>query len=367
MFKYFLIKQVKITMFRKIIIVFVSIFFAVFSLAGIQKTDDLSMYTADVTVKDRSSSQWKLGVKEALRRVLVKVSGNASVNTLDDVAKITDGDHLAVQQFSYENMTSVGAGSIHNDELVLKVSFDIPSVNSILQNTGQAIWDTARPQTIIWFVKDKDGKSSFLTDQDEEGRFFLDIAKSRGIQVLFPLQDLQYNALLDVDFSSQDLLEKIRSISSKYGVEQILLGKRVSGSDETYWKLVSGDAEYVWTNSEKDTKMAVGEAVYHVVDGMVARNSFFQDKSMEVSSVMSVDDIDSLEAYQDLVGFLNKCPVVSGFHVESVSSKKVFLVVAAKGGSDAVVDYFNKSKSIGIISDPAAYDEAEIACKWLGK
>ena len=360
-------KKVMIFMLRKIVIVFASLLFTVASVADTQKTDVLGLYAADVAVKDRSDAQWQLGVKSALRKVLVKVSGNASVNTLNDIIRIADANHLAVQQFSYENILPDDASANPKNKIILKVNFDIDMINNILQQTGQAIWDTARPQTIIWFITDKDGKNAFLTDQDAESEFFFSIANARGIKVLLPLHDLQYNTLLDFDFSSQELLKNIRGISSKYPVEQILLGKKSVNSDEIYWKLITSDAEYVWTDTEKDLKRAVDSAVYHVVDGMVARNSFFQDKSMEASAVMSVDNIDSLETYQSLVGFLNRCPVVSSFHVDSVAKNKVFLVVAAKGGGEALVDYFSKNKLMKLVSDPGAYDDVEMAYEWLDK
>jgi hypothetical protein len=320
-------------------------------------------YSADVAVPDKSSVVWHDAVADALRAVLVKVSGNSAINTLRPVDALGDAvDHM-VQQFSYKNQVDLQG----NKQLMLQVNFDIEMVDGVLERLEQPIWSGKRPRTLVWFMVSKEGKNLFLTDAEPESTWFIDNAKTRGVQVLFPTHDLAYNTVLDMPIEAPEMLAQLRAFSHAYPHEQLLIGQQLPGEDEVTWKLIVGEEEYLWTDQAADLPSAIQNGIYHMVDDMVAHHAVFQEKSMEGVVHMAVSRVHTLSAYQQLLESLRHNPVVSRFHLSSIAQDVVTVEVVAKGDVDALSDALARQNTLRMVTDPAAYDQVELAYQWVEK
>ena len=320
-------------------------------------------YSADVVVQDKSSAAWHDAVAEALRAVLVKVSGNSAVNALGSGDESGVELDQVVQQFSYKNQVDIQ----ENKQLMLQVNFDIDMVNERLAHLGQPIWSGKRPRTLIWFMVAKEGKNLFLTDAEPESRWFIESAKTRGVQVLFPMHDLVYNTVLDMPIEAPEMLAKLQNFSHAYPFDQLLIGQQLPGEEVITWKLVVGEEEYLWTDQEIDLHNAVQKGVNHMVDDMVAHHTVFQEKSMEGAVRMTVSGVRTLLVYQQFMEALRHNPVVSRFNLASIAKDVVTVDITAKGGVDALSDALARQADLRMVTDPAAYDQVELAYQWVEK
>ena len=319
-----------------------------------------SLYAAKVAVSDRSDSEWHKGVAEALKAVLVKVSGNAGINTLPKVNEQATEDNEIVEQFSYGDI---------DGNLYLNVSFDLERVNNILTSSGQLIWGGDRASTLVWFVNDKGGNTIFITDQDRNSKIFKDVATQWGIEVYLPLNDLAYSELLQMDINTPSFNALLRKLSTKYGVDQVLFGEKdPQNSNLFYWKLIANDSEYSWSYEGKDFDDSVRSALGHLVQDMVARSAVYLESSLESNIRFGVNNVTCLESYQHLVNFLKSSPVVSKFSVSKVEKDVVIFDLSAKGGALALGDFLQRNESI-ITSDndPDSYSDLDMVYKWIDK
>lgn len=319
-----------------------------------------SLYSAKIVVEDRSDAEWRRGVADALERVLIKVSGNPGINTLPKVNDLVASNDEMVQQFSYFN---------NNGSLTLSVNFDIEKVDSILKKSGQLIWGANRPTTLVWFVNDSGSNGLFITSQDKDARVFKDFGASRGVELYFPVNDLSYSELAQIDIDSDKSSKMLKEISKKYRVDQILFGKRDIGADGGYsWKLIAQDADYSWHYENQEFEDVVKSALDHLVHDMVANSAVYQEESLEEQLKLGVSNIRSLNNYQALLNYFNKSPVVGSISVAKVENDLVVLDIAAKGGGIALSSYIqNNSGLILPINDPNAYDGLDMVYKWVSR
>lgn len=325
--------------------------------------DMAPLYRAEVVVQDKSNVAWHAAVAEALRGVLVKVSGDSTVNTLPAVDETYAALDRIVQQFSYKNQFDEQG----NNQLMLQVNFDIDMVNDILARLEQPIWTGKRPRTLVWFLVNKEGKNLFLTDAEPESTWFIDSGKKRGIQVFFPTHDLAYNTVLDMPIEAPEMLTQLHTFSRIYPHEQLLIGQYSAAEETITWKLVIGEEEYLWTDQTADLEHGVQKGIDHITDDMVAHHAVFQEKLMESLVHMTVRGVRTLSVYQQFTDFLRHNPVVSHLNRVSIAKDTVTIEVMAKGGVDALAEALARQADLRMITDPAAYDEVELAYQWVGK
>ncbi|MEE3003810.1 MAG: DUF2066 domain-containing protein [Pseudomonadota bacterium] len=333
-----------------------------YSAQSIGKKYD-GLYVSSVIVKNKTDQEWRRAVKDAFDEVLVKVSGNPGVNTLSSIKDEMLTHKQIVQQFSYEN----AAGKDGESVLSLKVNFDIEMVNDILKKSGQMIWGDIRPETMVWFLNDSDSSNVVITDQDDESRIFKDVATKWGVNLYFPITDIKYNSLANLDIDSNDVTRLVKEFSARYNVEQILIGQHDRRfSDKFNWKLVTVDDEYSWSYDNTSFNESISNAIGHMVKDMVSRNAVFQEDYLESVTTVSFSNVSSLSSYQSLLNFLKSSPIVSEFYVDKVQDNYVSFSIISKGGSVALSDYFQKNKNkFALIADPDAYETVEMAYSWL--
>lgn len=330
--------------------------FGVISTAKAYAVD--SLYSEKILVENRSDAEWRRGVNQALESVLIKVSGNPGINTLPKVNDLVASNDEMVQQFSY-------SGS--NDSLTLSVHFDIEKVDSILKKSGQSIWGANRPTTLVWFVNERGSNGLFITSQDKDADIFKEFGASRGVELYFPINDLSYSELTQIDINSDKSSEMLKDFSKKYRVDQILFGKRDSDDDSSYsWKLIAGDADYSWRYENQDFEGGVKSALDHLVHDMVANSAVYQEESLEEELKFGVSNIKSLNSYQALLNYLNKSPVVGSISVAKVENDLVVLDISAKGGMIALSSYIQNNSGLFLpVNDPNAYDDIDMVYKWI--
>ena len=300
------------------------------------------------------------GVEQALQDVLVKVSGNKFINTLQPVQAITRAPDSMVQQFTYDDLNT----DVQN--LGLTVQFDSDMVDHVLQETGQSIWAGKRAQTLVLFVYNYADGGNLLSAEDVAASYFKAAADRRGVTLLFPISDIANNVLLNPSVDSDVVNDYLQKLAKQYHVQQVLFGREVSLDTRFEWQLYAQDDQYAWQGNADDQRLAISQAVDHVVDDMVSRAAVFQGENMQSVLHVSVDHIHDLQAYKSLLKLCKNASVIAHFSVAEVLADKVILNVTAKGGSVALSAFFaENSPSLKAVTDPAAYDHVDMAYSWL--
>ena len=175
------------------------------------------LYEAKVAIDDQSLASQRKAMRNALKNVLVKVSGNKSLLEHQLIREKVQKAQDYMRAYQFESV---------DGELMYHAEFDKQRVQKMILDAGFPIWDSRRPDSLLWLaIETPDIKQRLLLSEFSDSPVLesaREVAKSRGIPVGFPVLDLterQQVTLYDVwgQFSNV-----ITQASSRYGVEYVL-------------------------------------------------------------------------------------------------------------------------------------------------
>ena len=190
-------------------------------------------YSSEQQLHDQSPGQILSASKRALSEVLIRVSGNRELLRNKNIRMALGVSDRYVQQYSF-------AGYIKNDkgEQLQKYlfKFDMESVDSLLQRAGLPIWPIKRPPVLLWYlIEDSLGRRFLSPDEDSEVvEKIISIFKKRGLEIQFPLFDLEDASLVEMS----DILRLDRFSIAKGGMRYdsvTILAGRLSQLSDANW------------------------------------------------------------------------------------------------------------------------------------
>lgn len=287
------------------------------------------LYSARVSVPDRSQSSLDAAAREGLAEVLVKITGSRDVVALPVLERAVRDARDLLQQFSYHAATG-------GDDLVLELRFSSETVRSLVIEAGAPLWTANRPQVLVWLViegpggRELVGAETFPQTVAELRRAF----ERRGLPLLMPILDLQDVVALSPGEAWRQELATIMRASARYPAEQVLVGRAAALSDGRWlgdWLLHDGRrrSDRPVTADSADAFLAAGvDLVVDVVAGRFALTSSVADGTsgarLEVSGVRSYED------YAAIVGYLESIELVDHANVEWLRGDRLTLNLVAR-------------------------------------
>ena len=290
-----------------------------------------TLYTAQVALDEEEDNPRQAAYKEALGVVLLRVSGAELGGNPDLVEQLFPSPASYVVQFR------------PGDEDTLWVSFDGEAIERVLRDSGQTVWGSDRPATLVWLAVDwgQGDREIIAADDPDRGRAagrsidrnrllrerVLDMAERRGLPVLFPLMDAEDQQ--NVGFSDVwgGFDELLLAASERYEVNSILVGRiRASSSQRNRWSYFFSDQEHTWNG---EPEMVVGLVADQLANEFAIRG----DAPIEFVDLM-ISGVDTVEAYGEVQNLLANTSVVESFAIDEVSGDLIRYRVEALGGME---------------------------------
>lgn len=328
--------------------------------------------TTSVAVADYSSQALKQSLTQALAQVLVKISGNPSVMTLPQVQnEVAHINHL-VAAYSYQ----ASADAAGKSQLNLKVAFNDHAIKRLLRSAGQAIWNADRPSTIVWLrVSHQDGeRSSVSSDGVNDSPLALALehdAKSRGLHVLFPMQDLTDQAAFGNDADQAMLnVTELQQASKRYHVMSMLSGsaKEVGGHWQADWLYVFDGAPIRWQDEADSVDVLAHRAIDNVAGTMISQLAMASPEQNESSVLLHVVGVNDLGQYAMVQEYLQALSPVTKVSLETVDANQLVVRVRFQGTLHELQHAISASHRM----DPSSsdwlqqQDSPTLAYHWLG-
>ncbi len=294
-----------------------------------------NLYSAEVPLESGSDALSE-SFEAALAQVLVKVTGRRDVGAVGDVAARFGDASRFVQQYRIA------------DDGTVWVRFDEVALRRELDGIGEPVWGAERPTTLVWLVLDegfgqrrilgdplREESVELVADGDPEGTAIVDelmaAADARGLPLGLPLADsAEMSAIPLGDVWGGDA-ESLLDASVRYGADAILVGRaRSAGFDRVSvrWTLLLDDERFDW---EGDLAGGPND----VADFFAARLATSVGSSSRI--VLSVDRVDSLDAYGRLSSYLLQLDLVEELGVDRVSGDRVVFHLQVRGDVDTLM------------------------------
>ncbi|WP_372881553.1 DUF2066 domain-containing protein [Psychromonas sp.] len=295
-----------------------------------------NLYQGNIIVDNQNDQQLK---ELALQQVLIKVSGNAQINTLVESKELLKKTQSLLSQFGYRNL----AGKRY-----FIAVFEQSKINQALKEMQQPIWGETRPQTLVWLVVGDDNGRDLISDnmissdQDEPLSSALKTEQQqRGISLRFPIMDLDDNLAVSLADVSGGFYDQIAEGSQRYDASHFIVANLQQQDGQTWtldWALVyvnpqSNKNEVVASNQLSGDKfMLVSQMSNDVADYYAQQYAVLDTETDKFSQYIYISGIHSLQQYEKLNQLLSGILAIASYEVVSVDMQQLKVKVKIKGG-----------------------------------
>ena len=301
------------------------------TLSSARAVEVSGLYTAEVELRSNESNPQRAAYADALRAVLVRITGREDAMVDEDLAALFPSADRYVQQFR------------RGPDNTLVVTLDGDAIEEVLRRGGYPVWDRDRPLTLVWLAVDRgpDGRSIVAADDAEAAMSFLPTAEAdrelreqilaaaelRGLPLLFPLMDAEDRETVAFSDIWGGFDDALLQASRRYGASTILVG-RIRSDDllNNRWTYYYGNERVTWTAGAET-------AVNLLADELASQFAYAGNAPIE-SIALNVSGIDGVAAYGAVQRLLGSLTVIERFQIETVAGGEVRYLVDVQGGTE---------------------------------
>lgn len=285
------------------------------------------LYAASVPVADASAEATQAAFAEALKRVLVKVTGRpAAAEDQALLQRFGDAGRL-VQQYRRDGAASLWA------------SFDPAALRRGLAEAGVAAWGDDRPATLVWLAYDSGaGERDVLASGGADTlaaaalrRELQDAAAASGVPLVLPLRDSQELSAVTYADVWGEFSQPVAEASARYRPDAVLIGRArlfPPGMQDVRWTLLVGAERLEWRGGVADGPRGLAERLSQRLAAPAGAGPG--------SVRLAVGGIGSLDQYGLVLGYLRGLDGVEAVDVGEVSGDTMLFDLRVRGGREQV-------------------------------
>jgi uncharacterized protein len=276
------------------------------------------MYQAAAPVSDRSEAAQTAAFQNAMRTVLIRVTGRRSADEDTALAPLISNARRYVQQYRAA------------PDSQLWVAFDGPAIERWLTQNGQPLWGHERPTTLVLLAVQSgaQGGSVVTTEDGSDLKAAIDAAAlARGLPLVWPSGAELQKYHIDFAMVNNGSPSTFTDIGRRMGSDGILVGRASGGA---------ANANIRWTHLFQDRSSEYSgtlEGVNRAADlyaGLFAASGTLAPVDIEVIGVNELRDYAALQNYLESQTF------ISHVSVESLTGDTVRFRLATRGGGDSL-------------------------------
>jgi uncharacterized protein len=311
------------------------------------------LYQSTVPVGNESASARKPALKQALIKVLIKLTGDRNISKSSATSSLIERPDRFVQQFRYNQVVDQENPEVQSSELW--VQFDENALNEALRSYGLNIWGKERPSVLVWLANEIN-QNRVLVSFEESPEYLSMLehrASARGIALLFPLLDLEDTSKISVSDVWGSFKDPILEASTRYQSDVVLTGKLIQ-TLPTLWEsewlaYINGEA-INWTSQGELPEIVLEEGIDELVDRIAAQYASTGSTRSEILE-MRVTNIIGLDEYARTLSYLESLQSVSKVHVKRVSKNEVVFELISHSGVSAMNQTIALGKTLELVSD----------------
>lgn len=267
------------------------------------------LYEATVPLADKSERGQSEALQEAMREVLVRVTGQRDAGYEPALAPLVNDARRYVQQFRVVGTNQFFAG------------FDGAKLEQLIAAAGQPLWGHERPATLVC-LEPVDGAGRPIVDGRTISTLTGAIERAavlRGLPVVWPRGPCPAEVAQSSDGGP-------RSLAQEYAADAVLLGRASSstaGSWRVRWSLAYGGERSEWSGPPEAGPHGAADAFA----GVFAAGSAQGDMAVTIS----VSGVNNLSAYAQVTGYLESLTLIHKLAVEELSGETVVYRAEVRG------------------------------------
>ena len=323
------------------------------------------LFDAKIAVADQSDKAQNAAIKQALRQVFVKVSGNDNLLKDEKISKYVAKANTLVRAYSYEKELN---------QWYLVVNFDGDKVQQALRSADFAIWDRRRPDTIVWLAVETTGQDKQIITSEQHPQLLQRLkeqAKIRGLKIVLPLWDLNDVQAIGVYDIWGGFIQRIQDASSRYEMNSALSARIYklpldSNSDQQQrwqidWTLLDNGQFYTGQTSAADSATAMDKIIASLAEQLAAKYAVNQQNGQFAvqQTHIVLTNVDSILTYSEILRFLNGLSVVSKATLVSQQGQRSTFALDLLGSAEDLLNILSLDSKISLSKRPGVLVSVE--------
>lgn len=295
------------------------------------------LYEAEVPVADQSAENRPAAMAEAMRQVVVKVSGWSAVANAPALTEAMKKPAPYVQRYSYRTREPADAEL----PVVMSVVFDRSRIDQLLQRAGHSSWDAARPLTMVWLAVEQ-GNQQILVGASDRGlvkEMVTRAAQRRALPLRLPLLDATDRVRVQAEDVWGDFHDKIIQASQRYEAQAVLvgrLGQQGAGRWQVRWTLYQGGISQHWSQTGNQVEELVAYGIDMGTNTLALANKSMTALATGNESHWVVKGVRDMRSHRRVMEYLTALRSVTRVQLEQVNGDSVRVRITTSTGEAAL-------------------------------
>ncbi|MBC8211092.1 MAG: DUF2066 domain-containing protein [Gammaproteobacteria bacterium] len=283
--------------------------FLMLQSAGVRAALVEDLFTVELAVADQSTSLRLEVFNQALRDVIIKVSGTAQSIEHPGLSQPLRSSSRYVHQFRYLTRKKAAENSFDSGQLYLRVAFNQEAIENLLRENDIPVWGKERPGTLFLLSYELEGRASVVSSdttpellEEIEG-----LALHQGLPVLFPLLDLEDRTR----FSVQDITgfneQNLTLAAARYAPDALLAGQIYQRGGEGWtgqWQVYYSNQVFKWTFRGESHLEVLSQAIAQLAQALAKEYALASFATSNEEILFNVDKINQLKQHVKVLAYL---------------------------------------------------------------
>lgn len=307
------------------------------------------LYTGEVLVPSQDEAERSKAMVEALKQVLVKVSGDPSAAERAAVQSALADPAPLIQAFYYRQDVD-RSGPTPALRLYYAANFEPRAITRLLSASGLAQWARERPTLMVWVVTDAGGETRYLDNAQLAP--LLRRGSERGIELKAATlgEDAGMAQIADVERGE---VARLRPVASRYGAPGVLAGRLYNTADGVLGRFAFGDGEREESFEVRglDPAATLRAAADETANRMASRYAFAAADSEPVAVSAVVRNIRSAADFARVHAYLASLSVVREMRLGSAAADTMNLDLSVSGGAERLRQIVALNEVLAVAGD----------------
>ncbi len=315
------------------------------------------LYESSIKVADDKTE--KELIAESFAHVLIKVTGHSDITASPAYSALLVKAQDAISQFRYDYKVPETAASMPDEqgleskteakesakEKWFWVRFNPGIIDTMLKQAHLPIWGKVRPDTLIWFAQDINGKRVLQSqyEQPQVYQIFKERALYRGIPLTFPFLDLQDQNNISAADIWGNFNDAILLASRRYQSQAALTIRLEQGKNgiwNSQWNLLMLGQVQSWQLQDKDKPHLLAAGIDELADHLARQfaQSGSSNTDTDANSVLvQINNVTNFREFQELDDYLRNLATVKSLALMQTQQDRVFYKISYRGNKNALL------------------------------
>lgn len=297
-----------------------------------------NLYYAKVPIENTNNSSQKVAFQEAIKLVLIKVSGDINVTSSEIIKNVLKNPDSLIQSFHFsEESQTDGESSDVTVKHYINIKTNEHAIKELLTTANFPVFGKNRPKILIWLAIDNGIEQNILSfnDEHELNQQIQFISQLLGIPILLPSLDLQDISQWST-LTTETHLNWLNSLKERYGTDAILEGNIKVYSDINYtsqWLFFLGNQTFTWQTTtdrlEDNLHQAFNQLSLQLSRSFAANTNNITSNNNKYT--ISVSNIGSLQDYVKISTYLKSIELAKDVDIYEIDQNSVKFSVSFSG------------------------------------